>query len=225
MTVAAPSCDGGALCWLEQHDYIAAWLQGVGTFVALLAIVVTLEHFRRAGFRPRIKLIKDAHHARVLLTVDNLGRTEGRVDQIHVGTLSAPRWHPRRWSSFDIDDSVGLRFAAVAHACRADILPLNLPGATSEQLMLEGNTTSVFTNPKAWVMVIAGGHKKRANVRKAKQHVLDEDRYGPARPSEESERSEERADPDEEIAEETGGGRTPDDPDVLGNDDTQQDRR
>jgi hypothetical protein len=74
-------------------------------------------------------------------------------------------------------------------------------------------------------MVIAGGHKKRANVRKAKQHVLDEDRYGPARPFEEPERSDERADPDEEIDEETGGGRTADDPDVLGNDDTQQNRR
>jgi hypothetical protein len=79
-------------------------------------------------------------------------------------------------------------------------------------------------------MVIAGGHKKRANVRKAKQHVLDEDRYGPARPFEEPERSDERADPDEEIVdeeiiEETDGGRTADDPDVIGNDDTQQNRR
>lgn len=222
MTVAAASCDGGALCWLEQNDYIAAWLQGVGTFVALLAIVVTLEHFRREGFRPRIKLTKDAHNARVLLTVDNLGRTEGQVDQIHVGTLSAPRWHPRRWSSFDLDDSVGLRFAAVAHPSAADILPLVMPGATSAQLMLEATTTAVFTNPAAGVIVIAGGHKKRAKVRKAKQDVLEKDRYGSATPSEEPDRGDSPADPGEE----TDGGRVAEDPDVPDNEDgTQQDRR
>jgi hypothetical protein len=224
--MTAASCDGGALCWLEQHDYIAAWLQGVGTIVALLAIVVTLEHFRREGFRPRIKLTKDAHNARVLLTVDNLGRKEGRVDQIHVGTLSAPRWHPRRWSSFDIDDSVRLRFATVARPFGADILPLPMPGATSAQLMLEATTTAVFTHPAAGVIVIAGGHKERAKVCKAKQDVLDEDRYGPATPPEEPHPHDPPADSDEEFGEETGGGRVADDPDVHDSKNgTQHDRR
>ena len=178
----AASCNEGALCWLEQHNYIAAWMQGVGTFVALLAILVTLEHFRREGFRPRINLTKDAHNPRVLLTIDNLGRTEGRVDQIHVGTLSASRWQLRRWSSFDIDDSVRPpRFAAVARTAAGDILPLPIPGATSAQLMLEA-TTTVFDNPAAGVIVIAGGHRKRAKVGKAKSTALNEDLYGSATP-------------------------------------------
>jgi quinol monooxygenase YgiN len=179
----AASCNEGALCWMDQHDYIAAWMQGVGTFVALLAILVTLEHFRREGFRPRINLTKDAHNQRVLLTIDNLGRTEGRVDQIHVGTLSASRWQLRRWSSFDIDDSVRPRFAAVDRPAAGDILPLPIPGATSAQLMLEATTTTtVFDNPAAWVIVIAGGHTKRAKVGKAKCRALNEDLYGSATP-------------------------------------------
>jgi quinol monooxygenase YgiN len=176
----AAGCTKGAMCWLEQHNYVAAWMQGVGTVVALLAILVTVVHFRREGFRPRINLIKDAHNPRVLLTIDNLGRAEGRIDQIHAGTLSASRWRPRRWNSFEIDDSVRLRFAAVARPAAGDILPLPLPGATSAELMLEG---AVLNNPAAGVIVIAGGYKKRANVDKARREVLDQDRYGPATPS------------------------------------------
>lgn len=41
--------------WPKTHDYLATWLQGVGTFVALVAIIVTLEHYQRGGFRLRVR--------------------------------------------------------------------------------------------------------------------------------------------------------------------------
>jgi hypothetical protein len=159
--------------WLEENDYLAAWLQGLGTIVALVAIIVALEHFRRGGFRARLEVIRHKHGPCLVLNLENRGRATGRVDQLHVGHVTRTWRHPIRrdidWpSELEKQPVVRLRHDMSAGSSP---LPLALPGSIKESLAVRCDPEHL-DEWKTCVIVIAGGRRKIKRLRWAKRRVM-----------------------------------------------------
>jgi len=183
--------------WFEEHAYITSWIQTVGTLLALLAIIVTIDHFRRSGFRPHVVARRDNRkHRRVdtsdaatgghpeevaqarlwqylQVDVENRGRASGRIDQIHLATVTRQRWPPFRrrphWTKAQ-DRQVAITPLDDTSAPRSP-LPVELPGHIREELALLCPADAIEEKHAA-VVVLAGGRRVIKRLRRTKVQRL-----------------------------------------------------
>jgi hypothetical protein len=91
MTVGQVVCTTaphGWTAWFEAHPGTAAWLQGAGTVTALLTALIggglALRRYRRDGFLPKARAVRDRTGRCAVVTVENIGRAPGLLEAVFV---------------------------------------------------------------------------------------------------------------------------------------------
>jgi hypothetical protein len=169
--LAQNTCTSGVLCWFEAHPGTAAWLQGAGTLIALIAAVIAYIGYRSEGFRPRIRAWcnPDGHLAVFLLT--NLGRASGAVDDMLVGKVKP--WPRRALKGGDRPDIRPHR-GSQAPPCSIG------PGESMRLLLTAGS--SEFTEKSLRIAVVLGDDVKMTRVKQLRNGRINEDQFADSAP-------------------------------------------
>jgi hypothetical protein len=176
------TCSRGFLCWLEGHAGAAAWLQGVGTLVALLAVAGAYLRYRREGFRPRMRARCNPDGSKAILLVSNLGRTSGEVSGLLVT------------KGRKLKGNVPTMYPSKVGACP----PCSMGAGETMRLLLYADEGPRFTDSSVRIAILFGaGSVKKTSVRPLSKGTIDQDYFATSddRVSEASKPSEASDDP------------------------------
>ena len=155
------SCKSGWLCWFEAHPGTAAWIQGAGTLIALIAAISAYFRYRKEGFRPRIQVWCNPDGRLAVLVLSNLGRASGAVDEVIAGRGRAlkqgydPRVRPHRGSKSP---------------------PCNVGPGESMRLLLAAGPL-LFTEKSLRIAVVLGQDVKRKRVKRLRRGRISDTNF------------------------------------------------
>jgi len=154
-------CRNGLWCWFEAHPGTAAWLQGIGTLIALIAAIGAYVRYRREGFRPRIQAWCNPDGGLAVLVLSNLGRASGEVDEIIVGRGRALKQ--------GYDPRVRSHRGSKSPPCDVG------PGESVRLLLTAGPL--LFTEKSLRIAVVLGQDVRKKRVRRLRSGRISDDNF------------------------------------------------